>query len=471
MGNQQIGHALAFRSPRIIYNFAETNPFEGGSGSLQGILDDIVDAVKYARRNNGIIHVALASALRIPYPDKSFDLVITDPPYADDVQFGELSDFFYVWLHRALKDYYPDLPQRVPLDEDASVSWGRFGNKKVAEAFYEKAMKEAFKQISRVLKDDGLVVVFFAHSSTAAWNLLLEVLGQARLMVTSSYAIHTESSENLLARGKTSFMSSIVVSCRKIATESEAYFEDLLPEMEDKVKALVAGISPDRLISIPMTDLIIMVYGEVLEIATRHTKIKSYDPDLTLDFEVLISRAREQIMKEILTRVLGRSPNILGPEISFYTIARLFYRGEIMADEAMKLNKAYGVQSSDLENRGIVVIKEGNMRLLGYDEIDLDVRPEEIESNNLHKQLICLEKLAAQEGANKVKKILTLHNFRATDLAQIVSLLLKSYRFLQNKGEELDDIEDKEFKVLQNLADVLGVRDSGANNLNGFIQK
>jgi adenine-specific DNA methylase len=468
---QQIAHALTFRSPRIIYNFAETNPFGDGSGSLEVILGDIVDAARYASKNSIEAKVVLGSALHIPYPDKTFDIVITDPPYADDVAYGELSEFFYVWLYRALRVYYPELPAAVPLDEDIVLNKGRFGDKSTAIAFYEKAMKEAFKQINRVLKEDGLIVVFFAHSSTEAWNLLLEVLREARLMVTSSYAIHTESTENPLARGKTSFMSSILVSCRKRTTESEAYFEDLVPRMEDKVKELVAGISPDKLISIPMTDLLIMVYGEVLEIATRHAKIKSYDPDLKLDFEVLISRAREQIMKETLTRVLGRSPNVLGPEISFYTIARLFYRGTINGDEVMKLNKAYGVQSSDLENRGIVAINEGNMHLLGYDEIDLGVRPEEIESNNLHKQLVCLEKLAAKEGANKVKKILTLRNFRANDLAQIVSLLIKSYRFLQNKGEELDDIEGKEFKVLQDLADVLGVRDTGAKNLDGFIEK
>ena len=467
----RIGHALGLRSPRIMYNFAETNPFGGGGGSWSGMIEDVTDAITFASTNKTPSKVTLGSVLHLPFGTKTFDLVVTDPPYMDDVAYGELSEFLYVWLYRGLKDYYPELPPIIPLDEDIVLSKGRFGDKATAYSFYTKAMKAAFKQISRVLKDDGLLVVFFAHSSTEAWNMLLEVLRESRMMVSSSYAMHTESTENPLARGKASFMSSIVVSCRKIAAESEVYFEDLMPQMEDKVKDLIAGISPDKLISIPMTDLLIMAYGEILEIATRHTRIKSFNPDFKPDFEILISRAREQIMKEILTRVLGRSPNILGPEISFYTIARLFYRGVIKADEAIKLNKAYGLQSNDLENKGIVATKEGIMRLLGYDEIALEVSPEEIESNNLHKQLICLQKVAAQEGANKVRKILTLHNFRANELAQIVSLLIKSYRFLQNKGEELDDIEGKEVKVLQDLADVLGVRDTGAKNLDGFIEK
>ena len=81
-------------------------------------------------------------------------------------------------------------------------------------------MQEAFKQIHESLKDDGILVLFFAHSSTGAWNLLLQVLRQARLRVLSSYAIHTENTSNIIARGKSSFMSSIVVACRKILEDS-----------------------------------------------------------------------------------------------------------------------------------------------------------------------------------------------------------------------------------------------------------
>ena len=58
-------------------------------------------------------------------------------------------------------------------------------------------MREALKQIYGSLKDDGLLVLFFAHSSTEAWNLLLEGLRHAKLRVVSSYAIHTESVNNI----------------------------------------------------------------------------------------------------------------------------------------------------------------------------------------------------------------------------------------------------------------------------------
>ena len=59
-------------------------------------------------------------------------MILTDPPYGDDVQYGEGSQFFYVWVYRALKDYFTELPSKTPLDEDFCESWGRFGDKKLA---------------------------------------------------------------------------------------------------------------------------------------------------------------------------------------------------------------------------------------------------------------------------------------------------------------------------------------------------
>lgn len=475
---ETITGALSFRRPSFFYNFAETNSFEEGSGSLRSMLDDVVNAIRYASRNTDTSTVIQASALSIPYPEKSFDLIITDPPYADDVQYGELSDFFEVWISRVMKGLsLSELPPRAELDQDITVSWGRFGDRKTAEAFYEKGMKHSFKEINRVMKDDGLAIVFFAHSTTKAWNMLLEVLRESRLKVTSSYALHTENTENPLARGKTSFMSSVVVACRKISKEDddeeEAYFEDLVPQMEDKVKELIRNISPDKLIFMPITDLIIMVYGKVLEIATRHTRIKSFSAKFKPNFEDLISQARESILREILTVILGKSPNLLSPEVSFYIIARVFYRGHMNSDDALKMTRAYGLQGSDLESRGIVEIEEGNIRLLSFREMDLDLKPDEVKSGNLHQQLVYLEKVAALDGANKVRSIISYNNFRVNDLTQIIALLIKSYRVIQNKGEKLEDDEAEEFKVLQAIADVLGVKDSGAgggnNNLDRFL--
>uniref|UniRef100_A0A7C3RMQ3 DUF1156 domain-containing protein n=1 Tax=Archaeoglobus fulgidus TaxID=2234 RepID=A0A7C3RMQ3_ARCFL len=448
--------ALAFRRPSMVYNFVEVNPFEKARGSLYNILNNIVKGIKFVAngRLNGNIEVKLGSVLNPSNLSKA-DLIITDPPYLDDVAYGELSEFFYVWMYRALKDYYPELPQPTPVDEDLVLSRGRFGDLNLAKTFYINGMKRAFRNISNTLKDDGLLVVIFAHSSPEAWNMLLEILRDARFRITSSYVVHTESIANVLARGKTSFMSSIVVSCRKITEEKGAYYETLIPQVESEIRDILDRIkTEDELLEIPITDLLIMTYGKVLEVLTQYTTIKSYDPNFKPDFENLIKDARDLILREIVRKLTGRTPSSLGPEASFLLVSKIFYGGSLPADEALKLSKAYGVKIDNLKSfirRG----KEG-VSLLSFKEAELPSKPENVSRDNIYQQLLFLEKLAAEKGVSAVKTTLERYdNFRPDDIERIVTLLVKSYSIKQNKGVKFSPKDKEEFDILKNIQDVL----------------
>ena len=471
--SQKIRDALAFRRPGMVYNHAEVNPFEKISGGLYGMLDDITKAINFSVKNpNVTCKITLESALRLPSYNDKFDLIVTDPPYLDDVQYGELSDFFYVWIYRAIKDYYAELPALSPLEEDISVSRERFGkNLQLATTFYNKALGEAFKKISSILKDDGLIVIFFSHSSTEAWNLLLNVLRNAKLRVVSSYAIHTENVFSIMARGKTSFMSSIVISCRKILSDSSTYFEELLPSIENKVKYVIKNLTLEQLLELPMTDLLIMTYGKVLEETTQHTLLKSYRSDFTPEFDNLIKDAREFILKEIVTKLTGRTTNLLGSDMSFYIITKAFYRGILDSNEALKIAWAYSLNIQDLENRGVAKKETGITRLNFYDEVNLDLKTDEIDKTNLHQQLLYLESIANREGVVGVKRLVSQYNnFRVQDLKQIISLLIKSYRSRLNKKEILNGKELKELEIIEGLGDVFNSSTlSRANSLEKFM--
>jgi adenine-specific DNA methylase len=456
VARETITHALSFRSPHIIYNFAETNPFEDTSGSLSGVLNDIVKGIEFAIKNKASSKVLLGSVLHLKdFLSTKFDVIITDPPYMDDVQYAEHSEFFYVWLIRVLKDYHNELPARVPIDEDIVVSWGRFGNLKLAKDFYARAMKIAFRNIYEILKDDGLLVVFFAHSSAEAWDLLLDVLREARFRVISSYAVHTESIGNPIARGKTSFMSSIVLACRKILKDEEAYIEMLIPRIEESIDRIIESFSIDDILSLPITDLLIMVYGKVLEEVSQYSKIKSYKANFVPNFENLIGDARDYIFRSIVKKLIGSSPNILGPETSFALVGKIFYRGLIPADDALKVTRAYGIELNSLEKKGYIRKLKGNIKISSFVEVDLKVKPENISRNNVYEQLLYIEKLAFEQGVAKVKPILDYDNFRFEELKNIINLLIKHYRLLINKGEELREYEKKELQILENLSDLM----------------
>ena len=266
-------HALTMRRPSLVFNLTEINPFEKVRGSLQNNVANITRAIEFCTRLKTPIACGMESVTTPT--DKQYDLIITDPPYGGDVQYGELSEYLYLWMKKVLKD--DSLPARAPLDEDFCESQGRFGDKEMASEFFEKGLKKSFVSINDKLKDDGLLAVFFAHSSIRAWNQLLLSLRAGGFRVVSSYALHTESKDNPLARNKASFMSSIVVACRKLAGDSSGFMEDIIPDTEDGIRDILEKIPNSKLLTLPITDLLVMVYGKVLESCTRHRTLKSQE--------------------------------------------------------------------------------------------------------------------------------------------------------------------------------------------------
>ena len=474
---QKVAHTLSFRSPRFCYNFVETNPFEKTSGSLISLLRDVVDAIKFASNNNSRVNVVFGSALHLAdlFADR-YDIVLTDPPYLNDVPYGEVSEFFYVWLIRLLREYYPELPESVPLEEDLVLSEGRFGgSKSLAMEFYKRGMEASFNNIYNVLKDDGLLVVFFAHSSTEAWELLLDILRKTRFRVVSSYAVHTERVENVLAKGKQSFMSSIVLACRKNLMDEEAYFETIMPNVVEKIRKLIEGLEADDLLGLPITDLLIMAYGVVLEETTRYSKIKSYRADFKPSFEELIGESRDVILREVVKKLTGVSPSVLGPEASFALIGKLFYRGRMPPDEALKAARAYGLSIDNLIKSGYVEKEKtsGGVRIKPFNEARIPNDPSEVDRNNIYEQLLYLEKTASQRGVAVARNVITNYrNFKVGELRSLVSVLLKHYGLLINKGVVLRDDERTEYEVLKTLSDVLQLQNPsprGTTTLDSFL--
>ena len=447
---------FTFRRPTIVFNHGEVNPFEKGKGSFPNMIKNIESAINFAIRLDHITKCRLESVTSTT--NEQYDLIITDPPYGNDVQYGELSEYFYVWLYRVLKDMNLDLPSKIPLEEDFCECAGRFGSKDLSSQFFEEGLKKSFVSINKKLKDDGLLVVFFAHSSIKAWNQLLESIRNGKFRVVSSYAIHTENPANLIAKGKTSFMSSIVVACRKITEDSEEFFEDIIPQVEDNIKTMIEKIPDDKLLTLPITDLLIMVYGKVLESCTKHTILKSRRKGFTPDFETLISDARSFIMKQLVTKLTGKSMNTVGPIMAFYILTKVFHKGIIVGDNAIKIVQTYGIELSSLE-KDKVIIKEGKIQRLCYlSEMEMNYPADNVDRNNLHQQLCYVSYLVETRGSEKIRLLLNKENFRENNLKQIVSLILKSFNLRRNKGESLNPKENKEIEILQILSDIMGIK-------------
>ena len=452
------GQTLALRQPTFMMNHIEINPFEKVSGSLLNMQSNIKEGLEFITNYSNPVEISLDSVTNISkHSPKMYDLVITDPPYLDDVTYGESSEFFYVWIKRIITKYFSYMPKSIPLEEDFCQSWGRFGDKQTALEFFEKGLKKSFTTIRSSLKDDGLLVVFFAHSSTYGWNILLECVRNSKFQVISSYAVHTESTANVIARGKTAFMSSIIVTCRKIQHGSSAYYEDIIPETEDSIKSMLNEISTDKLLTIPITDLLIMTYGQILEVCTKFTELKSYKADFTPNFENLIEGSGNFIMREIVSKITGSSINFIGSEMAFYILARVFFSGRIPPDDTIKITRSLNIEKSSPVNDGIAKSDQGALVVIPLHKNEQDIQLEDIGNVSLYQQTCILVIACHTGGINKVTSVLSKSDkFRIEDLKKVVTLLVKNYRLQTNKGKKLGKLEQEEMKIMEILSDMWG---------------
>ncbi len=143
------------------------------------------------------VRILHGTAAHMPsVPENSVDLVCMDPPYYDNVQYGELSDYFYVWQKRTLKDLYPEIFSRrlVNKTDEAVANPARDGGRMQAHAAYERLMEEIFTECRRVLKDTGMMTLMFTHKSQAAWEALTQSLIEAGWIITASFPVESEGS-------------------------------------------------------------------------------------------------------------------------------------------------------------------------------------------------------------------------------------------------------------------------------------
>nr|MDO8082128.1 DNA methyltransferase [Candidatus Freyarchaeota archaeon] len=152
------------------------------------------------------------TAENLPFiPDKSVDAVITDPPYFDNIQYSELSDFFYVWLRLGLKELYPAFNPEFSSNPSEIVQNEKMG--KTME-FFNKGLKTILQECGRVLKDESLLIFTFHHNQLWAWESIGRILLDAGFYISATPIVRSE--------GKSGYHSSegnikydCILACRK----------------------------------------------------------------------------------------------------------------------------------------------------------------------------------------------------------------------------------------------------------------
>jgi len=140
-------------------------------------------------------------------PDASVDVVLTDPPFFDNVHYSQLADFFYVWQRHILGAHgYREL--------DTTRSNREVQN--TDEAGFTDRLCAVWREACRVLKEDGLLVFTYHHSRVEGWRCMLQALMQAGFWISAVHPIKAEMSVAMPKhQAKEPIDLDIILVCRK----------------------------------------------------------------------------------------------------------------------------------------------------------------------------------------------------------------------------------------------------------------
>ena len=200
-----------------------SGPNSGAAWGLSQILDaysGMAELLKNAPKlpDNSAIKIINGTASYMPQViDESVDLICMDPPYYNNVQYAELSDFFYVWQKRTLHDLYPEYYRRRLTDKqnEAVANPDRDGGVKAAKENYERMMSEIFTECRRVIASNGIMTLMFTHKSQDAWETLTKSLINTGWIISASAPVESESTHSMHVMEKAGAVSSVFLTCRK----------------------------------------------------------------------------------------------------------------------------------------------------------------------------------------------------------------------------------------------------------------
>lgn len=350
-GGEKLQSPVASGRLPMCWDFPEANPLEKGSGGWEKGQEYLISTLRKLGEISNLASAKRQPCQKLDLPDFSLDAIITDPPYFDAIPYADLSDYFYVWFKRSIGYLYPEhfSGQLTPKKNEAIMEPSRHGgNKKKAAQAYEDMMHQAFCEANRVLKDGGMMVVVYAHKTTAGWSTLIDSLRRAKFTITEAWPLDTEQQGGLRSLRASLASSIFLVARKRTNTDIGDYAMDVQPQLksiiQDRVKSLMSE-------GVAGADLIIACVGAGLRAYTQYDKVELPNGD-ELDANSFLDEVQKEVLETVLTEVLlcdKKGVSFVDKPTQYYILARYEYGEAVVEfDEANSLARGVGVELDSL---------------------------------------------------------------------------------------------------------------------------
>jgi adenine-specific DNA methylase len=308
---EKMQHTFGRQALPMVWDFAEVVPIANAPGNWKSGYELIRDIVTKWPNNTAIGQAQLADACNSPLSSDAAGVWFTDPPYYDAVPYADLSDFFFVWLKRGLdgEPFMRDIfdpgniltPKNLEIVQDETK---QIGDGRKNRAWFEGRMAAAFSEGRRVLNNEGVGCVVFAHKTTEGWEALLSGMIKGGWTITGSWPIATEMGSRLRAMDSAALATSVHLVCRPRPEDAPiGDWSGVLQELPKRVSDWMERLQKEH---IRGADLVFACIGPALEIFSRYSKVETAEgTEVTL--AEYLQKVWEVVGRAALEQILGTS--------------------------------------------------------------------------------------------------------------------------------------------------------------------
>jgi putative DNA methylase len=369
----KIGSLFGRQAIPMSWDYAEASPFSGQSGSFDNSLDYTCKGIAAVADLPGTVQQADAQTQNL----SCGKVVSTDPPYYDNIGYADLSDFFYVWLRRALRHETSGLwaTMATPKAEELVATPYRHKTKEGAEQFFLDGMKAAVSQLRKNSLLPTPITLYYAFKqaeaegsngvSSTGWETFLGAILQVGFGIFGTWPMRTELGNRLTSKGNNALASSVVLVCRPRAKNAgtisrKQFIRQLNATLPDALAKMTGAEMTDHSPVAPV-DLSQAIIGPGMAIFSK------YDAVLEADGTPMTVKTALQL----INRFLAEDDFDADTQFCLHWFEQCGWDAGKFG-EADTLARAKGTSVDGVKNAGVIESGSGSVRLLKWKEYEAD---------------------------------------------------------------------------------------------------
>ena len=376
----KVAHVFARQAIPMVWDFAEANPFSSSTQNWMAQVEWVAKVVENLPSdvNEGKVHQADASTtVHADYGP----VIVTDPPYYDNIDYADLSDYFYVWLRPLLRDIYPSLfaGMLTPKGEEMTAIPSRFSNPRER---FEELLSRALRLIKQKCSPEFPSSIFYAYKqqqeerdgrTSTGWETMLTALVSSGFRIIGTWPMRTERAARSNALATNALASSVVLVCRPRDEDAPvATRRQFLDALESNLPAALDHLTREG--HIAPVDLAQAAIGPGMAIYSQFSRVE------TISGEPVPVRAALAAINRVIAEYHQREQGDLD-ENSQFCLSWLTQYGYTKGDygSAEVLAQAKNVSVETLKDWKLLEADGGHVRLLPLDGYGFN-RPMRLES-------------------------------------------------------------------------------------------